>query len=402
LAVALKVLGMGRNRQKNLSQGSAFVEQRLLGQVSDASVQRRTFLQYQSAAIIGLAMSTRGNAGQKVNQGPKAAATPQLKPEKKNITIVTPNRHALVYLPLMLAEQLGYFTQMGLELEISEQQSMARAQQVVVSGAADVVCGWLENTLQQQSKGQVFQSFVLMGRAPQMALGVANRLGAVGAVNSVAQLKGRKIGVVALGTPTHTAASAVTRKAGLRLADVGFVSVGSAASATAALRSGQVDALVHMDPLMMQLQQRGDLTLLADLRDPASTLQATGLELPSSCLYTTAEQLQRLPGAMQAISDAMVLALRWLDNASLLDVMKLLPDSAMSAMGEDRQAFIGSLERSRYSFSRDGQMSAQAARSLLDAMFAAEPTLRNESIDSSRSFTNQFVMRSATRITRIA
>jgi NitT/TauT family transport system substrate-binding protein len=105
---------------------------------------------------------------------------------------------------------------------------------------------------------------------------------------------------------------------------------------------------------------------------------------------------------MQAISDAMVLALRWLDNASLLDVMKLLPDSAISAMGEDRQAFIGSLERSRYSFSRDGQISAQAARSLLDAMFAAEPTLRNESIDSSRSFTNQFVMRSATRITRIA
>jgi NitT/TauT family transport system substrate-binding protein len=155
--------------------------------------------------------------------------------------------------------------------------------------------------------------------------------------------------------------------------------------------------LAHMDPLMMQLQQRGELMILADMRDLASTLQATGLELPSSCLYTTPEQLQRLPGTMQAISDAMVLALRWLSNASLLDVMKLLPEGAM---GEDRQAFIGSLERSRNSFSSDGELSALAARNLLDAMFTAEPTLRNESIDFNRCFTNQFVAGSATRIAR--
>lgn len=334
----------------------------------------------------GLAASAAGAAPTKPQS--KSDKTPP-KPEKKTLVIATPNRYALVYLPLIVAEQLGYFAQMGLELEISEQPSMARAQQAALSGQADAVCGWVENTLLQQSKGQYFQSFVLMGRAPQVALGVSNKLASI---TSLAQLKGRKIGVVALGSPTHTVAHVLLRRAGFLASEMSFVSVGSASSALAALRAGQIDALVHMDPLMTQLEQRGEITLLADTRAPQAAEQALGMLLPSSCLYATADFLQRLPATAQAACDAMVLALRWLDQASMLDIMKLLPEAAM---GDDRQAFIGSIERMRNAFSHDGLMPPRMAQHLLEAMRAADPTLRAESMDSTRCYTNALALRSA-------
>ena len=311
------------------------------------------------------------------------------KPEKKSLVIATPNRFALPYLPLTIAQQLGYFSQMGLELEISEQQSMARAHQAVLAGQADVVCGWVEHLLAQQGKGQNLQSFVLMCRAPQVALGISSKI-STGA--GLAQLKSRKVGVLALGSPTHTIAHALLSRAGLKASQMSFVSVGSAASAAAALRAGQVDALAHMDPLMTQLEQRGEIKLLADTRSPQSALQALGAELPSSCLFASPEFLQRLPGTAQATSDAIVLALRWLHQASLLDIMKLLPDTAM---GDDRQAFVGSLERMREAFSIDGYMPIRAPESVLEAMRAADPALRDQAIDPSRCFSNALVQRSA-------
>ena len=323
-------------------------------------------------------------------RAPSKATEPALpKPEKKSLIIATPNRFALPYLPLTIAQQLGYFSQMGLELEISEQQSMARAQQAVLSGNADVVCGWVEHLLAQQGKGQNLQSFVLMCRAPQVALGISSK---IAAGSSLVQLKNRKLGVLALGSPTHTIAHALLSRAGLKAAEMIFVSVGSAASAAVALRAGQVDALAHMDPLMTQLEQRGEIKLLADTRSPQFALQALGAELPSSCLFASPDFLQRLPGTAQAASDAMVLALRWLQQASLLDIMKLLPDAAM---GDDRQAFVGSLERMRESFSTDGLMPSGAPGHVFDAMRAADPSWRDQVIDPSRSYTNALVQRSA-------
>ncbi len=328
-----------------------------------------------------------------LKSAPALTSSASPKPEKKNLIIATPNRGALLYLPLIVAEQLGYFAQMGVELEISEQPSMLRAQQAALSGAADVVCGWVENTLALQAKGQAFQCFVLMARAPQMALVVSSERAGM---TSLAGLRGKKVGVLALSSPTHTAAYAVLRKAGLRSAEMGFVSVGSAASALAALRSGQIDALVHMDPLITQLELRGEIRVLADMRNPASVWLAAGMEIPSSCLYATPDFLQRMPGLAQATSDAMLMALRWMSQASLLDVMKLLPDSYL---GDDRQTFIATFERMRLSLSKDGLIPESAVRQLMEAMLAADPTLRQgEPMEAARSFTNAFALRSQQRV----
>ncbi len=87
-------------------------------------------------------------------------------PEKTRITIAVPSKSALFYLPLTIAEQLGHFKAKGLDVEITETQGIARAQQAVLAGTADVVSGWLENTVLPQTNKQFFQAFVLQCRAP--------------------------------------------------------------------------------------------------------------------------------------------------------------------------------------------------------------------------------------------
>src|SRR6187551_3015338 len=99
----------------------------------------------------------------------------QVKLEKSKVAIAVGGKAAFYYLPLTISEQLGYFKAEGLDVEISDFAGGARALQALVGGSADVVSGAYEHTINLQSKNQVFQSFVLQGRAPQIAFGVSTR-----------------------------------------------------------------------------------------------------------------------------------------------------------------------------------------------------------------------------------
>src|SRR6187399_2597514 len=93
----------------------------------------------------------------------------QAKLEKTKIAIAVGGKAAFYYLPLTISEQLGYFKAEGLDIEISDFAGGARALQAVVGGSADVCSGAFEHTINLQAKNQMFQAFVLQGRAPQIA-----------------------------------------------------------------------------------------------------------------------------------------------------------------------------------------------------------------------------------------
>jgi NitT/TauT family transport system substrate-binding protein len=321
---------------------------------------------------------------------PALAST--LKLEKKSITIAAANKTALAYLPLTVAEQLGYFALEGLTVEVTEPPSPVRAQQLASSGAADMVCGWIENTLALQAKGQPFSAFVLMGRAPQIAVGVSVK--AMPEFKTLADLAGKRVGIVAPGTPSHTVVHAVLARAGLRLGDMNFVSVGTASGALAALRAGQIDAISYFDPLITQLEQRGELRMVADTRTVRGTTLACGGDMPASCLFATPEFIQKNPATVQAATHAIVHALKWLQTAGVSDLMKTVPESYFAG---DRALYFAAFARMREAIALDGLIPAGGVRNTLDAMRNAEPLLRAEVIDPDKCFTNAFAQKSKLR-----
>src|ERR1700733_12900746 len=84
--------------------------------------------------------------------------------EKPKVSIAVGGKSALYYLPLTIAERLGYFKDEGLDVTISDFAGGSQALRAVVGGSADVVSGSYEHTINMQARGQHFQAFVLQGR----------------------------------------------------------------------------------------------------------------------------------------------------------------------------------------------------------------------------------------------
>ena len=91
-------------------------------------------------------------------------------PEKPKLTIAVGGKNLLYYLPLTIAESLGYFKAEGLDLTIADFAGGSRALQAMIGGSADVVSGAFEHTINMQVKGQRLRAFVLQGRAQALAL----------------------------------------------------------------------------------------------------------------------------------------------------------------------------------------------------------------------------------------
>src|SRR3954468_13998204 len=171
--------------------------------------------------------------------------------EKTKVGIAVGGKNLLYYLPLSIAESLGYFKSEGLDVTISDFAGGSRALQAVVGGSADVVSGAFEHTINMQVKGQRLRAFALQGRAPQIVLGINPKT--MPNFKSVADLKGKKLGVTAPGSSTNVLANFVLGKVGLKPGDVSIIGVGAGSGAVAAMRSGQIDAISNLDPVITLL-----------------------------------------------------------------------------------------------------------------------------------------------------
>src|SRR5438128_2546344 len=85
---------------------------------------------------------------------------------QEKVRIVVGGKSGVYYLPLSVTERLGYFMDAGLDVEISDVQSGARALQSIVGGSADIGNGNFDHTIQMQAKGQPVVALLQYGRVP--------------------------------------------------------------------------------------------------------------------------------------------------------------------------------------------------------------------------------------------
>ena len=321
---------------------------------------------------------------------PVLRAQPRL--EKPKLALAVGGKAALYYLPLTISDQLGFFKAEGLDIEISDFAGGARALQAVVGGSADVCSGAYEHTINLQSKNQMFQAFVLQGRAPQIAFGVSIRN--MPGYKSVVDLRGKKIGVSAPGSSTNMMANLVLSRGGLKASDVSFIGVGTAAGALVALRSGQIDAISNTDPVMTMLEQKGEVKIISDTRTLKGTLEVFGGTMPAACLYAPVEFIQKNPNTCQAMTNAIVRGLKWLQTSGPGDIIKTVPESYLLG---DRALYLASFNKIRESISLDGIIPEDGPRTALKALASFDPAVRPEKIDLAKTYTNEFSRRAKER-----
>jgi NitT/TauT family transport system substrate-binding protein len=183
------------------------------------------------------------------------AALAQGAPEKPKVILGVGGKSLLYYLPLTVAERKGFFKDRGLDVEIQDFAGGAKSLQALVGGSVDVVTGAYEHTIRMQAKGQDIRAVIELGRFPAIVVAVKKGV----KFDTPADFKGMKIGVTAPGSSTNMLMNFVLAKAGLTPQDVSFIGVGSSASAVAAIRNGQLDAISHLEPAITMLEQSGDI-----------------------------------------------------------------------------------------------------------------------------------------------
>jgi NitT/TauT family transport system substrate-binding protein len=306
--------------------------------------------------------------------------------EKAKVTLAVGGKNLLYYLPLTIAEQLGYFKAEGLEVTIVDFAGGAKALQAVVGGSADVVSGAFEHTINMQSKGQFLRAFVLQGATPQIVLGVNPKT--MPNYKTLTDLKGKKVGVSAPGSSTNVMLNFALAKVGLKPTDVSVIGVGTGNGAVAAMRSGQIDAMSNLDPVITLLQRSGDLKIVSDTRMVAESEKVFGGPMPAGCLYAPQTFIDKNPNTTQALANAIVRANKWIQAAGAADIIKAVPESYLLG---DRAVYIDAFLAAKSALSPDGMIPEKGAQTALRALVSVDAKLAETKLDLNAVYTNAFV-----------
>jgi NitT/TauT family transport system substrate-binding protein len=305
--------------------------------------------------------------------------------EKPQLTLAVGGKNLLYYLPLTIAEQLGYFKAEGLDLKIVDFAGGSQALRALVGGSADVVSGAFEHTVNMQAKGQKLRAIVLMGRAPQIVLGINPKT--MPNYKTVADLKGKKIGVTAPGSSTNVMANFVLAKAGLKPSDVSIIGVGAGNGAVAAMRSGQIDAMSNLDPVVSLLTRSNDLKIISDTRIVAEADKVFGGPMPAACLYVPQAFVDKHPRTAQALATAIVRANQWIQKAGAADIIKTVPETYLLG---DRAVYIDAFLAAKGALSPDGLFPEKGPDTAFRALASIDPEIAKATLDLKAVYTNDF------------
>jgi NitT/TauT family transport system substrate-binding protein len=304
-------------------------------------------------------------------------------------------KNLLYYLPLTVAEQLGYFKDEGLDLSIVDFAGGSQALRAVVGGSADVVSGAFEHTVNMQAKGQRLRAFALQGRAPQIVLGVNPKT--MPDFKSITDLKGKKVGVTAPGSSTNIMTNFVLAKAGLKPTDVSIIGVGASQGAVAAMRSGQIDAISNLDPVITLLLRSGDLKIVSDTRIVAEADKVFGGPMPAGCLYAPQAFLDKHPNTAQALANAIVRADKWIQAAGPGDIIRVVPESYLLG---DRAVYIDAFLAAKGALSPDGMIPEKGPDTAYRALASIDAEIAKAKIDLGAVYTNEFVKKANAKYPR--
>ncbi|SNT29422.1 ABC transporter substrate-binding protein [Rhodococcoides kyotonense] len=287
--------------------------------------------------------------------------------------------------PLVVADELGYFDEAGVNVSLTDMQSGTKALEAVASGSADVAASFFDHTLRMQSKGQALTAFTVLSDSPGAVLAVPPS--SSGSVTTVGDLKGKPVGVAAPGSAEDAYFALVLGQAGLSMSDVSSVSTGTGASAVAALESGQVDAGWMYEPAFSQFEQRNPGTsTLIDTRTVEGNKQMFGDGgYAAETLYAKSAWVDERSDDAGKVASAVKRALEWMSTHTAAEITEVMPENLT---GTDREMYTRVLDGTLPMFTKDGKMPTDGYVANVELL---EQSQGLQNLDATKAYTNEFV-----------
>jgi NitT/TauT family transport system substrate-binding protein len=291
-----------------------------------------------------------------------------------------------IYLPAKLAEQLGYFKDQGLDVELINTRAGVEAENELIAGEVQAVVGFYDHTIDIQSKGKSIISIVQLSRAPGEVELVASKL--AGEIRSPADFKGRTLGITGVGSSTDFLTQALAAKAGLKAGDYSTIGVGAGNTFIAAIKQGKIDAGMTTEPTISQMLSTGEAKILVDMRSVESTQAALGGPYPAASLYVASAWLERNKPIAQKLANAMVKTMRWMASHSAAEIAEKMPKEYMVG---NRDLYVQGLAEGKSQFTPDGRMPANGPETVLKVMSSFSKNVMGKQIDLGKTYTTELV-----------
>ncbi|RKF35662.1 ABC transporter substrate-binding protein [Paraburkholderia fungorum] len=301
------------------------------------------------------------------------------------ITIMVGGITKLIYLPARLTEQLGYFKDEGLDVELLSQPAGVDAENELLAGAVQAVVGFYDHTIDLQTKGKDVKAIVVFGQVPGEVEMVSAK--AADTVKSMADVKGKTLGVTGLGSSTSFLTQYLAGQHGIQSTEYTMLPVGADASFIAAIKQGRIDAGMTTEPTVSALQKSGDAKVLVDMRSVEGTKAALGGTYPASSLYVQAAWADSHKAEAAKLAHAFVRTMQFIHTHSAEEIAAKMPDDYQ----KDKPLYVSALKASLPMYTADGKMPADGPTTVLKVLSAFNPSVKGKHIELAKTYTNEFV-----------
>jgi sulfonate transport system substrate-binding protein len=311
----------------------------------------------------------------------------------ETIKIMVGGLNKQIYLPAKLTQQLGYFKDAGVNVDVSDEPSGVNAETAMLAGQVDGTVGFYDHTVDLQAKGKFVESVVQFSQAPgEVEL---CRTDVADQIKTPGDWKGRKLGVTSIGSSTYFLTLALAAKAGLSTQDVTTVAVSAGQTFIAAMDNKAIDCGMTTEPTISSLLSTNKAKIMIDMRTPEGTRAVLGGAYPAASLYMTTDFVNKHKSAVQKMVSAFVRTLKWINTHSAAEITDKMPADYYSGVGKD--AYIKALADGKVMFTPDGVMPADGPSTVLDTLklFDKDVQANAAKIDLSKTYTTEFAKNSA-------
>ncbi|MCW2553753.1 MAG: transporter substrate-binding protein [Mycobacterium sp.] len=328
--------------------------------------------------LAGCSNKASQTGGASMNAG-SASGTP--------VSIMVGGLNKQIYLPFMLAQQLGYYAEQGLNVTLSDEPAGVDATTNMLAGKVDGVGGFYDHVIDLQGLGQSAMSVVSMLTTPGEVELCRSDL--QNQIKSPADWKGRNLGITDLGSSTDFLTQYLAQKSGVDPTTIHRVGVQSGSTLIGAMEHQNIDCAMTTEPTVSQLLAAKQAYILVDMRSAEGTAQALGGEYPATSLYMSTDYVQKNPDTVQKLVNAYVKTLQWIQGHSAAEIADKMP--ADYYVGVGKPAYVAALDSEKGIYNPTGIMPPSGPPTNLQVLAAFNKDVMGKTIDLSKTYTDKFV-----------
>ena len=211
----------------------------------------------------------------------------------------------------VVADKEGFFTQQHLTVVEQLVNSPSAAAALVATGKGDVCSISAEAVMQGYERGLKLEYFFNLAPRLTNVLAVLDD----SPIKSLADFKGKNIGVITIGSAGEVVGKLMLEGAGIRDTDVTFSPIGQGPQALAALMQHRVDAVAFPYPEVVPMELAGNMHMRVWRHPTLKDVSAAGMATTPDDIANKADALKKfargLAMASVFIHDNRVASARW-------------------------------------------------------------------------------------------